>query len=83
MRWFDTLILKRIAGLLARRVIDIAVGALLATSIPVLVSLADWARTNNNQLEALIVAIVLGLSSAAWSFLQKKADIKRIKRLGG
>ena len=79
--WIDNILLKRVIGILVRRLIDVVAGVLLAASAPVLVSLGEWVLANGKEIEALLLAIALSLFSIIWSWTQKKEDQQKIKRL--
>jgi len=80
---FDSMLLKRVVGLAVRRLIDFAAGALLTISCfgtDICGSFASWISQNATQLEVFLISLVMGAISAAWSFSQKKSDIKEIRR---
>jgi len=83
MKWLENIIWGRLLGLLARRVVDFAAGALLASVIPVLVSLGEWIKANDAELVALIISSVLAAVSIVWSYVQKKKDVAKIEQVYG
>lgn len=81
--WMDDILMKRVVGLIARRLIDFVAGALLTVSCfgtDICSSFSTWITTNATELEVFLVATVLGLVSMVWSLSQKKGDVKEIRR---
>lgn len=82
-KWFDELLLKRVVGLVTRRLIDFIVGALGATvcfGTDVCESLGEWIAANVSSIEAFVLAAALAAVSTVWSFKQKKNDVKEIRK---
>jgi len=80
--WFDNLLLKRIIGMGVRKGLDWIVGALMAvTGYPIVTRLAQWITENEAELEAALIAGILGLITTLWSFFQKQEDVAEIKRI--
>lgn len=77
--WFDKKIMERLAGSISRRLIDLAAGALLASTIPAISAVGRWVSDNHVELEGLLAGVVLLAISFLWSTMQKKSDVKLIK----
>lgn len=78
---FNQELLKKLFGSVIRRVIDVTSGALLASTLPVLVSLGEWIQTEQLQIEAALISAIFVFASLAWSYTQKQKDLVRIKTL--
>lgn len=84
-KWFDELLLKRVTGLLTRKILDWIVGALAASvcfGTELCTSLSEWIVQNMTQIEAFSLAAVVAVFTTLWSFNQKKEDVKKIKEKG-
>lgn len=79
--WIDELIFKRVIGLLVRKGLDYLVGILLASVFPVFISLGQWILENQVELQAAIIAVIVGIVTTLWSFVQKKKDVVKIRKL--
>ena len=72
--WIEKELIKRYAGSLIRRGLDLIAGALAVSSIPAVAELAKIIVENSGKFEAALIALVLASWSLLWSFKQKKRD---------
>lgn len=84
MRWLDELLMKRIIGLLIRRLLVFLSGVLVASycfGTKVCTSFAEWLSLNEDGIVALGIALTFFVVSTVWSYFQKKNDLNHIREL--